>query len=92
MDTYETLPSSHTNPKSIYSDVNARRDCMQIPQENHELKDHFNSTRNNHNNINFESNGSDVLTYRRARSQPSKSFVVDDDEPYLSPVQLSSYS
>ena len=24
--TYETPPSSHTNPKSIYSDVNARRD------------------------------------------------------------------
>ena len=62
------------------------------PQENDEFKDHFNSIRNNHNNINFKSNGSDVLTYPRTRSQPSKSFVVDDDEPYPSPVQLSSYS
>ena len=90
--TYETLPSSHSNPKSIYSDVNARRDCMQIPQENHEFKDDFNSTRNNHSNINFESNGSDVLMYPRATSHPLKSCVVDDDDPYLSAVELSSQS
>ena len=92
--TYETLrsPPHHTNPKGIYSDLNARRDCMQIPQRNHELKDHFNSARNNHNNINFESNGSDVMTYATATSHPPKSCVVDDEDPYLSAVELSSYS
>ena len=29
--TYETLHSPHANPKGIYSELNARRDCMQIP-------------------------------------------------------------
>ena len=90
--TYETLRSPDANPKGIYSDLNARRDCMQIPQRNHELKDDFNSTRNNHNNINSESNGSDALTYPRATSQLPKSFVVDDDDPYLSAIELNSYS
>jgi hypothetical protein len=46
--TNETLRSPDANPKGKYSDVNARRDCMQIPPGNHELKDH--------NNIDFESN------------------------------------
>jgi hypothetical protein len=40
--TYETLRSPDANPKGKYSDVNARRDCMQIPPGNHELKDHNN--------------------------------------------------
>jgi hypothetical protein len=62
------------------------------PQENDEFKDHFNSTRNNHNNINFKSNGSDVLTYPRTTSHLLKIVVVDDDDPYLSSVELSSQS
>jgi len=82
--TYETLRSPHTNSKSEYSDFNARRDCMQIPPGNHELKDH--------NNTNFESNRSDVMTYPTTTSHPPKSCVVDDDDPYLSAVELSSYS
>jgi len=90
--TYETLRSPDTNPKSIYSDFNATRDCMQIPQRNHELKDHLNSTGNNHNNINFETNESDAMTYATAISHSPSRFVVDEDDPYLSAVELSSYS
>lgn len=90
---YDTLRSPQTNPKSIYSDLNAERDCLQIPQSNHELKDHVNSIRTNHTNIKFEPNGSDVLmTYPRATSHPPKSFVVDYEDPYLSAVELSSDS
>ena len=80
--TNETLRSSDANPKGIYSDINARQDCMQIPPGNHELKDHS--------NIDFESNRPDVMTYLTATSHPPKSCVVDDDDPYLSVVELSS--
>ena len=82
--TYETLRSPDANPKDTYSDINARRDCMQIPPGNHELKDH--------NYIDFESNRSDVMTYLTATSHPPKSCVVDDDDPYLTAVELNSYS
>ncbi len=80
--TYETLRSPDANPKSKYSDFNARRDCMQIPPGNHELKDH--------NNIDFKSDRSDVMTYLTATSHPPKSCVVDDDDHYLSVIELSS--
>ena len=80
--TYETLRSPDAHPKDTYSDLNARRDCMQIPPGNHELKDH--------NYIEFESNRSDVMTYLTATSHPPKSCVVDDDDPYLSVVELNS--
>jgi hypothetical protein len=49
---------------------------------NHELKDH--------NIIAFESNRSDVMTYHTVMSHPPKGFVVDDNDPYLSVVELSS--
>ena len=89
---YETLHSPDINPKSVYSDFNSRRDCMQIPQRNHELKEHLNSTRNNHSNINFETNESDAMGYATATSHPPNRFVVDEDDPYLSVIERSSDS
>ena len=75
------MHSPDTNPKSTYFDVNTRSNCMQIPPVIHELKDH--------NNINFESNRSDVMMYLTPTSDPPKSCVVHDDDPYLSAVYVS---
>ena len=94
--THETLRSPHTNQRACTLLLILEGTACIFQQGIRELIHHLNSTRNNRSelyiNMNFESNGSDVMTYPTATSHPPKSFVVDDADPYLSAVELSSYS